>query len=76
MAFAEKRLFSLDHSLQACIFQVTMHSSCRERLVDDVLKWFGDLCGIFSLPSAKKMDSMVGIGGGELGGTPTQGLLE
>jgi hypothetical protein len=51
-------------------------SSSRERLVDDFLKWIGDLDSIFSLSSVKKMNSMVSVGRRKLGRTTTHRLLE
>jgi hypothetical protein len=55
---------------------VSADSSGRQRFVDNILKWFGDLGSIFSLPSMKKIDSMASIRGRELRRTPAQRLLE
>src|SRR5262245_7256731 len=59
--FAVKRSFSLLNRPHFCIPQNLTNSACRERLVDDIGKWFGELGSIFSLPSIDKMLSMVYI---------------
>jgi len=48
----------------------------RDRLVGDVLKGFGDLNSILSLPGGDEVDSMMSVGRGELGRTTTQGFLK
>jgi hypothetical protein len=55
---------------------VTTNILSRQRLVGDVPECFGDLDSILSLPRGDKMDGMSGVGRGELGRTPTQGLLK
>src|SRR5579859_1121284 len=72
----EKRPFSLLYSHHASFLQCMTHSPCRERLVDDVAKWFCKLASIFSLSRNDKMMSMVYVGRRKLRRTTPQRLLE
>ena len=53
-----------------------MNSSCREGLVVDVGKWFGELASIFALSRIDKMLSMVYVGRRKISKMTPQRLLE
>src|SRR5277367_7027332 len=76
MRFIEKRSFLLLYSHHASFLQATTNSACRERLVDNVGKWFGELGSILCLPRIDKMLSMVYVGRRKLGRMTLKRLLE
>ena len=76
MPFTEKRPFSLLYRHHASFLQGMTNSAWRERLVDNVGKWFGELGSIFSLSSIDKMFSIVYISRRKLGRATPQRLLE
>src|SRR5256885_16287960 len=67
MPFTEKRPFSLLYRHHASFLQGTTNSAWRERLVDNVGKWFGELGSIFQPSSIDKMFSIVYISMRKLG---------
>jgi hypothetical protein len=69
MLLTEKRPFSLLYSHHSNFSQGTTNSRCRQGLVDNVGKWFGELSCIGDLARNDKMLSMVYIGRRKLGRT-------
>ena len=67
MTLAKERLFLLDYSLHTSLFEMTVHSLGRERLVGDVSESSGDLDSILCLLGGDKVDSMTNSGGVKLG---------
>jgi hypothetical protein len=71
----EKRMFGLNYSLHARLFQVLVDCIGVERLIDDIGECLGHLDSILSLASRDEMDSMVNIGRRKLGWMTSSRLL-